>query len=279
VPGGVAGGEVDVGPDLPLFERVTEAFLTATGRQQAGVLSLAQARGGSSPGAAIDWLHAVAGALAIEVAPWGPRVEGHAEGQPGVALRDARYPVDARGEARSFEERALLGSTESAWASWLDNTRGGLGFVDWQPVDLERGRKGWVGGFEPRTIHDPPEDSLARALAGLPAFSAELAQSLPVIEIEITEVAREGELLRLGARVHNRGRLPTGLAGTSVRLALEPPSGGTLVAGSQTVLLPRLSGGELSREVSWVLVTPPDSTARLVVRADWAASAVREVRR
>jgi hypothetical protein len=207
-------------------------------------------------------------------------------------LRDARYPVDLRlsgdlrGDARgrgvqdgSSEERGLFGSTESAWASWLDNTRGGLGFVDWQPVELERGRKGWVGGFEPRTIHDPPDDSLARALEGLSAFSAELAQSLPLVEIEVTEVAREGDLLRLSARVNNRGRLPTGLAGTSVRLVLEPPSGGTLVAGSETVLLPRLSGGELSREVSWVLVTPPDSTARLVARADWAASAVREVRR
>ena len=93
----------------------------------------------------------------------------------------------------------------------------------------------------------------------------QLAQSLPVVEVEITEVAREGELLRLGARVHNRGRLPTGLAGTSVRLALELPSGAAIVAGSAAVALPRLAGGELSRVMLAIRTLAPPEAGRTLV--------------
>lgn len=288
VPGGLApeeGGQVDVQGDAPLFERVTEAFLASTGRQQVGVLTLRDARGEPAPGAALDWLHAVPGALAIEVAPWGPRVEGQAQ----VLPRDAGFGpegVDAERQGagatpRSLEDGALLGRTESAWARWLDNTRGGLGFVDWQPVELDGGRKGWVGGWEPRTILNPPADSLAGALEGLPEFAVELAASLPQVVIDVTHAERDGELLHLRARVHNRGRLPTGLAreGSGVRLSLGLPAGARLVAGSTSLLLPRLFGGELSREEAWVLVTPADSTITLTAEADWAASTVREVRR
>jgi hypothetical protein len=278
-PGGVAGGAVDTADDRELFETVTQAFAAATGREQSRALSLAEAHGRAVRGAALDWIHAVAGALAVEVAPWGPRVErrgeGLREGHAGVALRDARY-AEERG---SGGEPALLGSADSAWASWLDNTRGGLGFVDWQPVELERGRKGWVGGWEPRTIHDPPEDSLGAALTGLADFSAGLAGSLPVLEIQVTRLERDGELLRLDARVHNRGRLPTGLAGTGVGVELGLPGSAELVAGNAIASLPRLAGGESSRELAWVLVAPPDSLVVLSARADWAADVRREVRR
>ena len=282
VPGGLApeeGGLVDVASDRPLFERVTEAFRAATGRSQAELVTLRAARGAPAPGAALDWLHAVSGALAIEVAPWGPRVE-----EREVNARDAGFqqgPGSELGAPRSLEGRALLGRTESEWARWLDNTRGGLGFVDWQPVELDGGRQGWVGGWEPRTILNPPEDSLATALEGLPEFALELASSLPQLAIEVTHLERDAELLLLRARVHNQGRLPTGLerAGGGVRLELDLPAGARLVAGSTSNRLPRLFGGELSREESWVLVTPLDSTVTLTAHADWSESALREVRR
>ena len=283
--GDPVGGQVTIAGDEPLFERVTEAFRAATGRPQAGVRTLFEARSSATHGAALDWMHAVVGALSIEVAPWGPLVESRER----IALpRDASLQ-DRAPAPRSLDGRPLMGEVEAAWASWLDNTRGGLGFVDWQPVELDGGRQGWVGGWEPRTILNPPEDSLALSLEGLPEFVSELAASLPALEIQITRSEREGELVRLSARVNNTGRLPTGLASrsaaarngaaTGVALELELPPGAQLVAGAPRATMPRLFGGELSREVSWVLIAPEDSVFRLKARADWATAVTLEERR
>jgi hypothetical protein len=285
-PGGLAVDSTDAAfdpADLPVFERVTEAFLVATGRHQPGVQTLRQARGAVAPGAALDWLHAVTGALSLEVAPWGPEVETSG----GVAARDARYaqPENAAlQKPRSLDGRPHLGDIEGAWARWLDNTRGGLGFVDWQPVELGGGYQGLVGGWEPQTLLNPPPESLPRALEGLPEFVRELALGLPRLEVRVTQSEREGELVRLRAQVRNLGRLPTGMtrprgAGAAgVRLAVELPAGAQILAGESVVELPRLLGGELSAEAAWIVLAPEGSVVGLSASAGWTRPVLREVR-
>jgi len=267
--------------DQPVFERVTEAFLAATGRRQAGVLTLAAARGERTPGAALDWLHAVPGALSFEVAPWGPNVD-----QPqAVTSRDA-FEAGPRAatvqKPRSLDERPHLGDVASAWARWLDNTRGGLGFVDWHPVKLGDGRQGLVGGWEPRTLDNPPPESLPRTLEGLPTFVLQLARGLPRLEVLVNQEERTGELLHLRAQVRNVGALPTGMTrpdepGLALELVL--PAGAKLVAGEARVELPRLLGGELSAEAAWVILAPEGSLFRLRTSSDWTGGVEREVRR
>jgi hypothetical protein len=281
-PGGLAldtKGAFDAA-DRPVFERVTEAFLAATGRSQPGIRTLRQARGEVSAGAALDWLHAVTGALSLEVAPWGPEVEA----TNNVAARDARYATPenaALQKPRSLDGRPHLGDIEGAWARWLDNTKGGLGFIEWQPVELGGGFQGWVGGWEPRTILNPPVESLPRALEGLAEFVRELAVGLPRLEVRVTQSEREGDLVRLRAQVRNLGRLPTGMTrrgAPGVELSVEIPTGAQILAGEPTVDLPRLLGGELSAEVAWVVLAPEGSVVGLRADAGWTLPAVREVR-
>jgi hypothetical protein len=276
--GGLAAPGGALGPDgvsLPLegdrrlFERATETFLALTQRRQGGMQTLSQARGGEVSGAALDWFYAGAGALALEIAPWGPAVEGGAE----VIARDARYqdggPLD-----KELRARPLASDLDRAWALWLDNTRGGLGFVDWHPVEIG-GAQALVGGWESRTIQDPPLEILPRALAGLPEFVAAVGSALPRLELRILEASRDGEVVHLRARVRNQGLMPTGLwggqgPGSSGGLGLElaVPPGAKLLAGEARVALGRLDGGEASKEIGWILLAPEDSTFRLKAESE-----------
>jgi len=267
--------------DAPVWRRVTEAFLAATGRTQPGPLTLQQARGAPCPGAGIDWFHEVLGALSLEVAAWGPGVEGAST----VSVQSAQFATSGSGEApRALEGRPRLGDRENAWAAWLDNTRGGLGFVDWQPVELGNGRLGLVGGWQPFTIENPPPESLAGSLHGLPDFVADLAASLPRLEIRANS-SRDGDLCRVSAQIKNLGLLPSGLEGgrraartAPLSLDLQLPPGAQLVAGELHVELDRLLAHELSRSISWVVVAPAGSVLRLSANSAWTGTVEREVK-
>jgi hypothetical protein len=281
-PGGAPGpGDValPLEGDRRLYERATETFLALTARRQSGMHTLRQARGCEVSGAALDWFYAGAGALALEIAPWGPTVEGGAE----VIARDARYqdggPLD-----RELRARPLASELDRAWALWLDNTRGGLGFVDWHPVEIG-GAQALVGGWEARTIQDPPLESLPRALTGLPEFVAAVGSALPRLELRILESSRDGEVVHLSARVRNQGLMPTGLwggqgPGSAGELGLElvVPPGAKLLAGEARVALGRLDGGEASRDIGWILLAPEDSTFKLRAQSELALPVEAEVR-
>jgi len=306
-PGGVAAdpGLARAAPaERAVLERVTRAFAECTGRDQRALLTLREARGGDRPGAALDWFYAVPGALSFELAPWGPSVETGGE----VAVRDARFThvADARGDGngdgnslngngprngngrsgagKALQARPALEEGDRAWASWLDNTRGGLGFVEWHPVELGGGVQALVGGWEPRTIDNPPPEALASALHGLPEFVATLAAGLPRLEVRVLEASREGEVCRVRARVKNLGQLPTGLGpprpgrdGGGLELELVLPPGAQLVAGESRRGCGRLFGAELSSEAAWIVIAPPGSSLRLRASADWALPVEREV--
>lgn len=267
-PGGIA---LPLEGDRRLYERASETFLALTARRQGGLQTLQEARGCEVSGAALDWFYAGTGALALEIAPWGPTVEGSAE----VIARDARYqdggPLD-----RELRARPLASELDRAWAAWLDNTRGGLGFVDWHPVEIG-GSQALVGGWEARTIQDPPLESLPRALAGLPEFVAAVGSALPRLELRILDATRDGEVVHLRARVRNLGLMPTGLWGGQgpgstgdLSLELVVPPGAKLLAGEARVALGRLDGGEASRDVGWILLAPEDSTFRLRAHSELA---------
>lgn len=299
--------ELVVADDRSLYERVSDAFQVATGRRQKPYLPLHEARGACRGGSALDWFYAVERALAVEVAWWGPTVEFSGD----VAAADARYrPGKSGGEsdvtdgagakphARGLGNgRPAPGESDRAWAAWLDNSKGGIGFVEWSPVDLENGVQAWVGGFESRTVVNPPVETLPRVLAGASGFTRQLLAGLPKLDVKVLSATRDGDVCRVRARVRNTGLLPTGLAArgasastTSPRrpastdaaaeltLELGLPAGAELFAGRQRVERARLLGGETSEEYEWVVLAPEGSTFTLTARAEWTPTVVREVK-
>jgi hypothetical protein len=265
-PGGLAAEEFGFALPAPrhasLYADLTSRYLRAASRPAEPARSVAGPGGGARRGAAIDWLYAAGGAVAFELAVWGPSVDAPAE-----SAVDAAYTPN--GEA---PERERLDDRARAWRAWLDNTRGGLGFVDWHPVDLGNGPSALVGGWEPRTRLNPPEDTLERAVEGLVPFVRDLAAGVARLEVEVLRRERDGELVRLAARVVNRGVLPSGVSpgetarAGGVRLELRLPTGARRLAGPGSVALGHLPGGGSSEVVEWLVLAPQGRT--LVVTAE-----------
>ena len=256
---------------LLAFERVTGRMGAPTGLTQ------------EPTGRAVDWLASVLPCMAMEVAVWGPDVVG-VDGRPFTA-RPARLGASSRRIDRSKEAleagRPLTG-TDAAWAYWLDDVRGGAGFQDWHPVDLGQGRTGWVGGWEPRTRINPPEESLPSALEGIPRFVQELSAGLPRLELEVLSAERMGDLVQLEARVTNRGGLETDLlrrtGAGEVTVELVGVDHGNVVAGSALTTLPRLGPSESSRILRWMIQCKPGRSIEVQASCSTAPSVSREVR-
>ena len=263
-----------------------DLFARATGRLGQAPAPLLAARGRESSGAALDWYYAVPGALALEVAAWGPGVEKPPDAT-SVGLTDARFedPARAGGPAHVAPP---VSPGDLAWGRWLDNTRGGIGFVDWHPVELGNGRQGLVGGWEPESRRNPPAKSLAAALQGLPEFVQAIASALPALELRLAEVRRDGEVCTIRARVANAGALPTGGEtsgraagsphGRGAALEIELPQGARLLAGEARVPFGEIAGGGASPEVAWIVLAPAGSVMTLRASAPWSGPIAREVK-
>lgn len=259
--------------DEPTYRRLAEVFCSHSSRAQPRALTLAEARGQAWPGSLVDWSYAALGALSMEIGVWGPEVQAGVHG-----------PVDAyfkNGDGES-ENGSGVAPVEQAWARWLDDTRGGSGFVDWQPIDLAEKSGAWIGGWEPYTICNPPIDLLAQALRGMDAFVLDLARNLPRLEVDLREARREGKVCLIKARVKNQGTLPSGVGpgseSSAVRLRLEITPGVTLRAGQLETVVGHLPGRGTSDEYGWLLIAPEGSLVRIVVESAWSPPSVREVR-
>ena len=213
-PGGMQPTPWPAGAEAALWARLTRDFAASTGRALLSPLgqlplggTLAELCGEPRPGAALDWIYGVAGVLAMELSPWGPRMLVAGGGRP--------LPGNLGGFSTEGAGDETMPVTEDrAWAHWLDNVRGGIGFIDWHPVELGTGggeARVLVGGWEPRTRLNPPADELDEATANLAEFVFGLAEDLPRLAIEITGVERRGEWVRLAARMENKGELPARL--------------------------------------------------------------------
>lgn len=253
----------------PADEAVVRLFAESTTRPQRAPVTLAGARGELRPGAAIEWAHAVVGTLALEVAAWGPFQE--AEGARGTTL-------DARSDARGTAATAAAPDTEGAWARWLDDVRGGIGFLDWHPVDLGDGRTLLVGGWLPFARANPPAESLEVATHGLAGFVRKLAAGAPSLELRLLESSRDGEVVTVRARLENTGKFPTGFGPDGARVELELPAGARLLWGEGEARLGVLGPGETSREVTAVALVPSGATLKLRAAAPWATRVEREVK-
>jgi len=278
-PGSVspAMGGVDAAQDAETFDRLARAFALHTGRKRVDAPPLHAVHGAPRPGSFLDWCYTVPGVLAVEVAAWGPG---------GWAPRPAPTAGGGTGVDPMRTGPPLVG-TESAWSTWLDEVRGGVGFVPWHQVELGSGVRALVGGWAPRTRHNPPDDELSGALTGIPGFVNECTGALPRLEIILVEVERDDSLVRLVVHVSNAGALSTSLGVTGrwsgtrpgkVHVTLELPEGARVVAGESTLVFDPLPGGGLGPRMEWLVAAPVGSVLAVTARTLWCVPAVRELR-
>jgi hypothetical protein len=218
----------------------------------------------------------------MEIGVWGPSVEVGARGPV-----DAQFKSDARSEGKNGGHLegngdgpySELTPSEQAWAHWLDDTRGGRGFLNWQPTAIPGLR---TGGFERDTIVNPPVDVLPKALHGLAAFVLKIAENLPRLEVEVLVNRPLGKLHEVRARVRNRGLLPSGVGpgaqSSTVRLRLELTPGVNRNAGPPEAAVGHLPGLGTSGEYGWLMTAPEGALVNIVVESAWSAPATREVR-
>ena len=268
-------------------EALATILARTAGRSWLRARGLRELYGSEHAGAALDWVHAVVGAMGAEVALWGPLVESGAG--RSVSLSDAKLTEAAEHADGGPPPPA---EADRAWMRWLDNTRGGIGFSDWHPVELGGGRTALVGGFDPALRRNPPEKALAAAVGPSGAFVLECLRALPELDLRVIERRRDGDVCTIRVRVENKGRLPTALTTSSrwaaalgdgkrpaqLELALGLPPGARLIAGEERLFLPELGGGSTSREVRWVATAPPNSSFSVVIQSPFTVPARREVK-
>lgn len=282
MPGGMhpAPGRVELPfpADRPVYRRMVEIFNARTGRQQAAPLRLCDAYGEQRAGVAMDWFYTAAGALTMEVGIWGPQVLNRpSDVAEAGALEAARGPAEAGGASMSDGE-----SLEQAWARWLDDTQGGLGYADWTPIDLGDGREALIGGWERFTNINPPSSLLSTVVKGQAEFVLDIGRGLPKFEIVVENLRRNGRIVIVQAHVRNLGSLPTGVgptaAGGGTLLRLKLPEGVTMVAGELDNDLGHLPAQGQSSSFEWLFVAPEKAVIQLEVESPWAAPLGLEVR-
>lgn len=255
---------------LQSADAVSELFARATGRVPAKTLQ-------RHANHALEWLGARGGALALEVSPWGPLAEA-ASAPRGSNAIDARFdgapkPADASGPAP-------VASDDLAWARWLDNTRGGIGFVDWHPVNVGEGKRALVGGWLPFSRDNAPPESLSASFGGLANFALELARGAPSLAVRSLEAKRDGEVVTLRARVEVEGSLASGPGspGEALVLELDVQSGTRVLWGETRATFEELGPRAHSREVACTLVAPAGTAFTWRARSRWCGDAAVEVR-
>ncbi|MFT5289967.1 MAG: hypothetical protein ACI82F_002038 [Planctomycetota bacterium] len=248
------------------------------------VIDLLDITGSMRGGHPVDWLYSSHGVLAAEWALWGPN---YGQAQPSqTALREGSYR--RRGDDPTGLEvsdpLAGVATEERRWAHWLDDTRGGMGFVDWLPVELGDGQRALVGGWEPRTRVNPPEELLPGVVGRVGSSVLDLLEGLPQLDVEMSTISRSGGVVEVTLRVRNNGGLPSGVGPLSgdgsggLRLELELPEGAELLAGETLVQLGHLPAGAASASFTWLLRAKEHSLLQIALDSAWGGRVLREVR-
>lgn len=226
----------------------------------------AKPRGGDhGAGGFADWAYYQFGALVVESAVWSPPLDGPKEADE--TDEDAQAPDDdADADPDEMSEAAKL-------LAWNDATYDGAAFVKWSPFRHAELGDVEIGGWRPLTLHNPPAEDIPGLVDRWEAFVLSLEGDLPRVEwvkVEVTEAA--GRLFDARATLVNGRLLPTVTAMGArtrrplpIRVALELPDGGELIAGRERHVVERLKGRGDAREFRWLYHLPhgaPDARIR-----------------
>ena len=179
-------------------------------------------------------------------------------------------------------------AAETAWGRWLDDVRGGVGFVDWHPVDLGGGVTGLVGGWEARSRWNPPERQIGAALEAIDRLVEEFVAGLPRLDIAVVEAERDGRLVRVTVEVVNRGMFPTNVLGGApagaegdgdLELSIRAACDISIIAGRPRVeIVGGLGANGASQRVTWLLHVDEGATLEVEAKGPHGLRVTREVR-
>ena len=230
-------------------------------------------------GSGVDWLRA-RGAAALRLSFWGPEIGlGRTAVRP-ASLRSEEFvaPPELLEDFCSPDNGAARGG---AWRRYLDERRGGIGFIDWHPVELKDKRRALVGGWEAAVLHNPPEEQLERSVIMAMNFVGALKRAIPEPALEIESVTRVDEVCRISARVR-RANPNEGpelnidfLAPEGLQLGLRLPPGARLIAGPESH---SVNDANLDQAVEWMIYAPIDSMIEVRLERSGVAMRTREVR-
>lgn len=221
----------------------------------------------SARGSALDWF-AARGDVAVRVPFWGPEIGLGRTTVRSAGMRGDEFvpPAELLEDFCSPEHGAASGG---AWRRYLDERRGGIGFVDWHPVDLGGTRRALVGGWEPAVLHNPPTEQLERSVIMAMGFVGALLEALPEPAIEVEAATREGELCSVTARIvranprEGRELAIDFLAPEGLELALLLPPGARLIAGPAELVV---DDQTLGQSIEWLVYLPEDAMVDVVLR-------------
>lgn len=199
--------------------------------------------------------------------------QGQADPGRGVERAPVREAPSRRGGRPSSGQ-----SEDAAWLAWIDEHRGGEGFVDWKPFDHPQLGPVEIGGFVPGVRVNPPEEDVARLLGEQTEFVAWILERMPKLEVESVEVARIGPgLWRVGVVLRNDGFFPTvsGIGQKVRRLpetiaAFDPDlemDHGSLLGGDRIQRLPSIQGSGGTARAEWLVRSRAGREALVEIRS------------
>lgn len=232
-----------------------------------------------------DWAYQQMGHLVLESAVWSPPSEaeprqaesprGGEGAAPGAAAaeetpREAGQPPGPAGGWRGARERQAARrpaaevegppQEEVTLLRWNDRVLGGEGFVAWHPFAHPELGEVEIGGWKPFVLQNPPASEIPALLERWSAFLDALAGDFAALRWVKLDVKPLGNGVHdARATLVNEGFLPTATEmsrqvrrSLPVRVFLELPEGGALLAGQRIQAADRLDGLGGSEEFRWV---------------------------
>lgn len=200
------------------------------------------------------------------------------ETKPAEAKPDDTKPAETKpAEAKSaqLDKDDKRGADELAAIAWFAS-QGISGFADWQSVNHPDfpGKEVEVGGIKPLFLLNPPEKLIQPLVQPHVSFLAELARKWPKLEVrEIKAIDQGNGLIDVRCKIVNVGSLPSMPEIGSVnrqwyptQVKLVGADGAKMIEGSHRTSVGKLDENGGSKEVRWVFLMDPASTASLKIQ-------------
>jgi hypothetical protein len=205
---------------------------------------------------------------------------------PGAPETGAPEAVPAQSGTEPAAKKASKpkDSEDAKWMAYLDEQRGGEGFVAWKAFDHPQLGSVEIGGFAPGVKHNPPSGEADGLAEGQAAFVADVLSRLAEIKVGSPVVERvSAGLYRVSVSVMNTGELPTvNTMGEKTRrlppevIEIDLPAT-SIVGGTKLVRMSGIEGGD-TRHAEWLVAAGDGSSARLLLRSPRFGDREMEVR-
>jgi hypothetical protein len=216
-----------------------------------------------------DWVYEHLGALFWTVELWAPNREAGITDYDWIHWYREHPPED---------DLKLL--------KWSDEQCGGLAHVDWYPFQHPQLGEVELGGWDKMNYwRNPPPQLREREAARFPGWMAQVALSLPKLEVLRTEVRALGEdTWRVRFAVANAGYLPAYISkralerktARGVVFEIQLPQGSSLASGTERIVGPQLEGHAAKASMQAFLPNPAITADRAV--AEWIVRGPRGTR-